>query len=130
MEVLIPAIILEEAEDNDLLNYCMSEGATDIFKKIKDEGYYCTLIGRYLMDSEIKFREFFRVSRDTFHLILTEIKEDITRSCNRWQTPISAEQKLCLTLRYVGKQATNDIEHSFINFSYTISNNHNPKMYI
>jgi hypothetical protein len=37
------------------------------------------------MDSEIKFREFFRVSRDIFHLILTEIKEDITRSCNRWQ---------------------------------------------
>jgi len=59
------------------------------------------------MNSEIKFREFFRVSRDIFHLILTEIKEDITtRSCNRWQTPISAEQKLCLTLRYVGKQAT------------------------
>ena len=69
----------------------MGEGATDIFKKNKDEGYYSTLIGRYLMDSEMKFREFFRVSRDIFHLILTEIKEDITtRSCNRWQTPISA----------------------------------------
>jgi hypothetical protein len=73
----------------------------------KDEGYYSTLIGRYLMDSEMKFREFFRVSRDIFHLILKEIKEDITiRSCNRWQTLISAEQKLCLMLRYVGKQAT------------------------
>jgi hypothetical protein len=107
MEVLIPAIILEEEEDDDLLIYCMGEGAKDIFKKRKDEGYYSTLIGRYLMDSEIKFREFFRVSRDVFHLILTEIKEDITtRRCNRWQTPISAEQKLCLTLRYVGKQAT------------------------
>ena len=106
MEVLIPAIILEEEEDEDLLIYCMSEGATDIFKKREDEGYYCTLIGRYLMDSEMKFREFFRVSRDIFHLILTEIKEDITtRSCNRWQTPISPEQKLCLTLKYVGKQA-------------------------
>jgi len=107
MEVVIPAIILEDEEDDDLLIYCMGEGAKDIFKKRKDEGYYSTLIGRYLMDSEIKFREFFRVSRDIFHLILTEIKEDITtRSCNRWQTPISAEQKLCLTLRYVGKQAT------------------------
>jgi hypothetical protein len=95
MEVLIPA----------LLFYCMGEGAKDIFKKIKDEGSYSTLIGRYLMDSEMKFREFFRVSRDIFHLILTEIKEDITtRSCNRWQTPISAEQKL--TLRCEGKQAT------------------------
>jgi hypothetical protein len=105
MEVLLPAIILEDEED-DLLIYCMGEGAKDIFNKRKDEVYYSTLIGRYLMDSEIKFREFFRVSRDIFHLILTEIEEDITRSCNRWQTPISAEQKLCLTLRYVGKQAT------------------------
>ena len=85
MEVLIPAIILEDEEDEDLLIYCMSEGATDIFKKRKVEGYYSTLIGRYLMDSEMKFREFFRVSRDIFHSILTEIKEDITtRTCSRW----------------------------------------------
>ena len=39
--------------------YRISEGATDIFKKIKYEGYYSTLIGTYLMDSEMKFREFF-----------------------------------------------------------------------
>ena len=45
MEVLLPAIILEDEED-DLLVYCMSEGATDILKKRKDEGYYSTLIGR------------------------------------------------------------------------------------
>jgi len=38
--------------------YCISEGAMDIFKIRKDEGYYSTLIGRYLMDSETKFREF------------------------------------------------------------------------
>ena len=94
MEALLCAIILEDEED-DLLIYCISEGATDIFKKRRDEGDYSTLIGRYLMDSEMKFREFFIVSRDIFHLILTEIREDITtRSWNRWQTPISAEQKL------------------------------------
>jgi hypothetical protein len=59
-----------------------------------------SLIGRYFMDSEIKFREFFRVSRDIFHFILKEIKEDITApSCNRWQRAISAEKKLSLTLR-------------------------------
>jgi len=57
-------------------------------------------IGRCLMDSEMKFR-------DIFHLILTKIRKDITtRSSNRWQSLISAEQMLCLTLRYVGKQAT------------------------
>ena len=39
MEVLLPAIILEDEEDDDLLIYCMS----DIFKKRKDEGYYSPL---------------------------------------------------------------------------------------
>ena len=86
--------------------YCVSEGTTDILKEREDEGYYSTLIGRYLMDSEVKIREFFRVSRDIFHLILTEIKDITTRSWYRWQTSISAEQKFSLTLRYVGKQAT------------------------
>jgi len=106
MEVLLPAIILED-EEGDLLIHCMSEGTTDIFKERKDEGYYSTLIGRYLADNGMKFREFFSVSRDILHLILTEIKENATtRSCNRWQAPISAEQKLFLTLRYVGVQAT------------------------
>ena len=57
MDELTAAIILEEEEDDDVC--CMSEGATDIFKKTKDEGHYSSLTGRYLMDSEIKFREFF-----------------------------------------------------------------------
>jgi len=59
MEVLIRAIILDDEEDYDLLIHCMGEGATGIFKKRKDEGYYSTLMGRNLMDSEMKFREFF-----------------------------------------------------------------------
>jgi hypothetical protein len=64
VEELIAVIIPEEEEDNDLLVYCMSDSATDILKKRKDEGFYSTLIGKYMMDSEMKFREFFGVSRD------------------------------------------------------------------
>jgi hypothetical protein len=36
MEVLLPAILLEDEEDDDILIYCMSEGAMDIFRKRKD----------------------------------------------------------------------------------------------
>jgi hypothetical protein len=36
----------------------MSDSATDILKKRKDEGFYFTLIGKYLMDSKMKLREF------------------------------------------------------------------------
>jgi hypothetical protein len=61
----------------------MSDSATDIFKKRKDEGYYSSLTRRYLVDREMKFMEFFRVSRDIFHFNLKEIKEDITApSCS------------------------------------------------
>jgi len=69
MQELKAALILE-GEDNDLLVYCMSDSATDICKKRYDEGYYSSLIGRYLMGSELKFREFYRVSRDIFYFIL------------------------------------------------------------
>jgi len=33
MDELIAAIITEEEEDNDLLVYCMSDSATEIFNK-------------------------------------------------------------------------------------------------
>jgi hypothetical protein len=60
MEELVAALILEEEEDNDLLVYCMSDSVTDICKKRYNEGYsyYSSLIGRYLMNNEMKFGEF------------------------------------------------------------------------
>jgi hypothetical protein len=73
MEELLNAIMLEE-EDNNLLVYCMSDSAVDIFKKRRDEGYYSSLIGKYLMDSEMKFTEFFGVSRDICVCSLFNIK--------------------------------------------------------
>ena len=73
MEERIAAVICEEDAD-DLLVYLVSEGAADILRKRKDEGYYSSLIGRYLMDSELKFREFCRVSRDIFQFINFFIK--------------------------------------------------------
>jgi hypothetical protein len=78
MEKLIAVITLEEEEDRDLLACCMTEGTTDILSKRNMKHItYSTLTGRYLTDSEMKFREFFRVSRDMFHFILNEMKGDI-----------------------------------------------------
>jgi hypothetical protein len=79
MEELVDATILEEEEDDDLLVYCISEGAADILKYRKGKGDYCSLLGRYLMDSEMKFREFLRVRRDVSLLILSEMKADVTK---------------------------------------------------
>ena len=52
MEELIAATILEEEV------YCVSERATDIFSEVRHDGHYSSLIGTYLMGSEMKFREF------------------------------------------------------------------------
>ena len=65
IEEIIDTTMLEEEEDDYLLAYCVCEGTKDIFSKRKD-GYYSSLIGRYLMDSEMNFREFFRISGDIF----------------------------------------------------------------
>ena len=62
-----------------MLVYCMIEGAADILKCRKWKGYYCTLLGRYLVDSEMKFREFLRVRRDVSLVILSEMKADVTK---------------------------------------------------
>jgi hypothetical protein len=43
-EELIAAIIPEEEDYNDLLVYCTSDSATDIFKKRKERNYF-SLIG-------------------------------------------------------------------------------------
>jgi hypothetical protein len=64
MDELITAILLEEEEDDKLLVFCMSDGAKGNFSK----NYY-SLLGRCLMDSEMKFRKFFGVSRDIFQSV-------------------------------------------------------------
>jgi hypothetical protein len=76
-EELTAALVLEG--EDDLLVYCMSDSATYIYCmsdsatyicKKRYYGYYSSLIGRYLVESEMKFGEFYRVSRDVFHFIL------------------------------------------------------------
>jgi len=94
MRKLIAAIKFEE-EDNDLLVSCMSDSTTNIFKKR----------WRMLLQFDMKvfdgqgdeIRGIFRSFEGIYHFILKHIKEDVTPSCSRWQTPISAEQKLSYT---------------------------------
>jgi hypothetical protein len=57
--------------------YCKSECAADILKKRKGEGCYCSLAGRYLIESEIKHREFFVFSRDIIYFISRKIKTNV-----------------------------------------------------
>lgn len=65
------------------------------------EGVYNLLIKKYLFTEEDQFVKYFRVSTTLFYSILNQISPDITSPpCNRTPHPISAEQKLCISLRY------------------------------
>lgn len=65
------------------------------------EGAYNVLIEKYLITDEDRFVRYFRISITLYNEILNRIRNDITtQPCNRIPNPISAEQKLCITLRY------------------------------
>ena len=93
MEEISASIIPKEEEDDDLLVYCMREGAKDILSKGKDEVYLLLQFDRkILMDSEIKFGAFFRVSTYfssllIFHLILLYI------SCHIYKKELIPKKK-------------------------------------
>jgi hypothetical protein len=64
----LAVIILEEEENDNLMVYRISKSAMGNFSKRMD-GYYSSLIGRYFMDSGMKYREYFGVSKDIFQSI-------------------------------------------------------------
>lgn len=102
MEAAIALLLDDEADEDVLfLSYLVAnECRHPLFLKRDEEGCFKVLILRHLIDSETKFREYFRVTPQLFNDILDCIKNDITTpECNRVQRPISPMQKLCLTLR-------------------------------
>lgn len=68
----------------------------------KTEGSFENLIKKYLMSEDDQFVKYFRVTPRIFYMILENIQHEIdTLPCNRVKDPISAQQKLCVTLRYI-----------------------------
>lgn len=92
----------DEEDDNLLLmRYAQRKRTHEMFLNRESEGAYQILVSRYLIDDEEKFIQFFRINRATFFHILDSIREDIsTKPYNRHKNPISAEEKLCIALRY------------------------------
>ena len=97
MEELIAAVILEE-EINDLLVYWMGDNTMDIFKK---RWRILLKFDRKVSDgqwNEIQgiFQRF--EGHFPFHLQRNKGRRN-SKLQSQWQAPITAEQKLCLTLR-------------------------------
>ncbi|CAI6358418.1 unnamed protein product [Macrosiphum euphorbiae] len=81
-----------------LLVHLLRDESHEMYRGRDSEGCYNNLIQRRLIDSESRFRAYFRVSLELFNYI----REDIKRPpCNRVKKPISPEEKLSVTLRKV-----------------------------
>lgn len=77
------------------------------------EGAFTMLIQKYMKSDEDEFVQYFRVTQTLFYFILDHISIDITSPISyRVPNPISAEQKLCVTLRYLATGESH-ISHSY-----------------
>lgn len=71
-----------------------------LYRQRSVDGAYNVLVDRYLMDDDTKFREYFRLTPHLFSSVLELIKSEVDGIPTNWlPKPITAHQKLCITLR-------------------------------
>ncbi|CAH2011876.1 unnamed protein product [Acanthoscelides obtectus] len=101
--MLIITEIIDDDRDEEIILRELAESRKEVsavFQKRMNEGIYNTLIKRHLRDEEEKFQSYFRLTRERFSFVLSLVEEDITTSSyNRVKEPITAAEKLALTLR-------------------------------
>lgn len=103
---LCALLLLEEEEEEEILLSSMHlkkrDTASAIFLNRKKEGTFKLLVEPRLYVDQNKFRQYFRLNYELFTTVLSFIENDIkTNPYNRHKDPISPQEKLCITLRYV-----------------------------
>ncbi|XP_069678805.1 putative nuclease HARBI1 [Periplaneta americana] len=116
--VLLDFEAVEEEIDYLVHHYCIRKSVSEVFLCREEEGVFRILIEKHLLDDEVKFKAYFRFTREQFYFLVNLIQDDLsTKPCNRVKRPISPAEKLALTLRFL---ATGESFHSLA-FSYRIS---------
>lgn len=91
--------INEELEELERVND-KRRSVHSVYKNRCNEGVFNLLFKKHLLDDEVKFKAYFRLTRYQFYIILELIEDDlIVTSCNRVKRPITPAEKLALTLR-------------------------------
>lgn len=100
--VLLDFEDVEEEIDYLVHHYCIRKSVSEVFFCREEEGVFRILIEKHLLDDEVKFKAYFRFTREQFYFLVNLIQDDLsTKPCNRVKRPISPAEKLALTLRYV-----------------------------
>lgn len=98
-------LLLEEEEEEEVNRYNLlltskRNSINTLFTTRVEEGFFEVLIKGHLNDNKKKFRDFFRLNYDQFIFIPSLIKDDISLPpSNRVKKPITADEKLAVTLR-------------------------------
>lgn len=102
MIFLMKEIMDNEAEEDYILEKHLKfrKDVDPVYKYRRNEGAFRILIDSHLVDNEEKFQRYFRLSRERFSFVLNFIQKDLTTPAyNRVKEPITAAEKLALTLR-------------------------------
>lgn len=93
----------EEEEEKFIINTLLKKrrSENELFKTRESEGCFKLLISNHLDDNELKFKEYFRLTKNQFIFILDLIKEDVAVLPSfRVKHPISEAEKLAICIRY------------------------------
>ena len=73
----------------------------DVNRRRRARGEFFNLVQELRTNDPERHRTYFRMSRDTFDLLLSKIGPTINRQRTNFREPIDAEQRLAVTLRYM-----------------------------
>jgi len=93
-ELCIIALLLDEDEKKEKRRHWVHP----IWKFRDTEGEFATLY-RGLVDHELKFYEYFRMSQNAFCDLLTKVEKYIKKKDTCWRRAISARERLAVCLR-------------------------------
>lgn len=100
MAIANAAIEINRVEEEALLARKRRYWMKAILRKRYSEGTFNLLIPQILSD-DVQYRNFFRVSKDSFSFLLDIISPVLTKQDTHYRRAIRADEKLAITLRYL-----------------------------
>ncbi|KAG8295410.1 hypothetical protein J6590_081290 [Homalodisca vitripennis] len=70
----------------------------DLWKKRESQGEFITLF-KGLMDDETKFFKYFRMTSETFHILLGKVEVHLRKQDTHWRKSVTPRERLAVCLR-------------------------------
>ncbi|XP_076238644.1 uncharacterized protein LOC143181873, partial [Calliopsis andreniformis] len=114
-EMAIIAVVLEEEERRKEDDKEKKTWVHDMWRARATEGEFSTLY-KMLKDDQLKFYEYFRMTQNTFEILISKVGESLKKQDTPWRLSITPRERLAVCLRFL---ATGDSFKS-ISFSYRL----------